>query len=101
MVSDYLACEEGFTQTWDTVGAGVKFPRQRELRREERFAPAMKLSVSYAGNNAREKIRIFKSSFNETLAKAIHLGPRTKDRLGNTEHPRSRDSRRAAFVAAN
>ena len=30
------------------------FPRQRELSREERFAPTMKLSVSYVGNNARE-----------------------------------------------
>jgi hypothetical protein len=33
-----LACDGGFTQTWDTVGAGAKIPRQRELNREERIA---------------------------------------------------------------
>jgi hypothetical protein len=42
------------------VGAGaLKFPRQRELRREERKAPTMKWSVSYAGNNARDNNKNF------------------------------------------
>jgi len=36
-----------------------RFPRQRELSREERIAPAMKLSVSYVGNNARDNNKNF------------------------------------------
>jgi hypothetical protein len=47
--------EEGFTQAWDTVGAGANNPRQRELTREERKAPTVRLSVSYVGHNARDK----------------------------------------------
>jgi len=34
-----LACDGGFTQAWDTVGAGATIPRQRELNQEERTAP--------------------------------------------------------------
>ncbi|MEM3578058.1 MAG: hypothetical protein QXX51_06360 [Candidatus Bathyarchaeia archaeon] len=33
------AIDSGFTQAWDTVGAGAKIPRQRELNKEERTAP--------------------------------------------------------------
>jgi hypothetical protein len=33
-----LACDGGFTQTWDTVGAGIAVPRQRELSKGERIA---------------------------------------------------------------
>jgi len=33
------ALDEGFTQAWDTVGAGAKLPRQRELNQGERKAP--------------------------------------------------------------
>jgi len=32
-------CDGGFTQTWDTVGAGKNIPHQRELNLEERKAP--------------------------------------------------------------
>jgi hypothetical protein len=31
-----LAYDGGFTQAWDTVGAGIKIPRQRELDLGER-----------------------------------------------------------------
>jgi len=34
-----FACDGGFTQTWDTMGAGTAIPRQRELSRGERIAP--------------------------------------------------------------
>lgn len=34
----YLAGDGGFTQSWDTVGAGATIPRQRELNLEERKA---------------------------------------------------------------
>jgi len=40
--TSFKACpadEGGFTQTWDTVGAGENIPRRRELNIEERMAP--------------------------------------------------------------
>jgi hypothetical protein len=52
-----FACDGGFTQTWDTVGAGIMFLHRRELDREERFAPAMRLSVRWRRTQtARDKI---------------------------------------------
>lgn len=33
------AIDEGFTQAWDTVGAGANIPRRRELNQGERMAP--------------------------------------------------------------
>ena len=34
-----LTCDGGFTQTWDTAGAGTTNPTPRELNLEERNAP--------------------------------------------------------------
>jgi hypothetical protein len=33
----------------------LEIPRQRELNRDERHAPTVKLCVSFVGNNARDK----------------------------------------------
>jgi|Deesub1362B_J571_1020462.scaffolds.fasta_scaffold00447_8 hypothetical protein len=41
-MTGFKACyfdEDGFTQAWDTVGAGENIPRRRELNLEERTAP--------------------------------------------------------------
>ena len=43
-------CDGGFTQTWDTVGAG-KLPMPRELDQEERTAPLWSEVLGYMGHN--------------------------------------------------
>ena len=47
-----FACDGGFTQTWDTAGAGIIILHLRELDREERYAPPMRSSVRWGRTQA-------------------------------------------------
>jgi hypothetical protein len=54
---------DGFTQTWHTVGAGTTSHDGESLTREERNAPAMKLSVRLRGKQlAREKEKVLRKA---------------------------------------
>ena len=54
-----VVCEGGFTQAWDTVGAGaIPTHVERARLRGALMAPAVRLSVSCVGHSARENAQL-------------------------------------------
>jgi len=51
--------DRGFTQAWDTVGAGALKPALERALLRGACGSAVKLSVSYVGHSAREKVFLF------------------------------------------
>jgi hypothetical protein len=54
-----LLVREGLPRHETRWARVLQVPASRELRREERIAPTMKLSVSYVGNSARDNNKNF------------------------------------------